>query len=75
MRAGIRIGYLAYFFAVAPIFIGCTAAFAHPAAARTNNIHRLIMTFDNEKTPIGSIIVVNSERRLYYVLGNGRAIR
>ena len=75
MRAGTRIGYLAYFFAVATIFIGCAAGFAHPAAARANNFHRLIVTFDNEKTPIGSIIVVNSERRLYYTLGNGRAIR
>lgn len=36
---------------------------------------REFVAFDNRAYSRGSIVIVNSERRLYYVLGNGRALR
>lgn len=36
---------------------------------------REIVAFESAKYPIGSIVVDTSERRLYYSLGNGQAIR
>lgn len=36
---------------------------------------RELVAFDNANYARGTIVIVNSERRLYYVLGNGRALR
>lgn len=42
---------------------------SHEAAARE------IVAFESGKYPLGSIVVDTSERRLYYSLGNGQAIK
>lgn len=55
--------------------------FAMPAEAKkkssksqSNSLGKTVVDF-NLNYPEGAIVVVNSERRLYYVLGNGKAIR
>ncbi len=62
--------------------LGALAAF-EPAAARSRGASSwdriqaapgTLVTFEKQY-PAGSIIVVNKERKLYYVLGHGRALR
>lgn len=48
--------------------LSVTVAYSAPAAARE------IVSFNTEASP-GTIVVRTKERRLYYVLGDGRAIR
>jgi len=56
--------------------LAAAAAFAllaitapHPAAARD------VVAFRDASVPPGTIVVRTSERRLYYVMGDGRAVR
>jgi lipoprotein-anchoring transpeptidase ErfK/SrfK len=49
---------------IAPLSFGAT-----PAAAKFEVVEV------NLNYPVGSVVIVNSERKLYYITGNGRAIR
>lgn len=53
-------------------FLAVIASFcfgAAPAAAKAE-----VVTIDLGY-PVGSVVIVNNERKLYYIIGNGRAIR
>lgn len=49
--------------------IAATVVFGSPASARD------IVAFESGKFPMGTIVIDTSERRLYYSLGNGQAIK
>lgn len=51
--------------------LGVLAVLAPDASAST----REIVAFESGKYPMGSIVIDTSERRLYYSLGNGQAIK
>lgn len=60
---------LSYAFALGLVAVGFSGFGAAPAVARSD-----VVAFRGE-VPAGTILVRTGERRLYYVLGNGRALR
>lgn len=52
--------------------VGILLSFSYSGQARAD---RELVAFENQSYARGTILIVNSERRLYYVLGNGRALR
>jgi lipoprotein-anchoring transpeptidase ErfK/SrfK len=56
------------------VFAAAAATFGAVAGSGGASVAREVVTFQAE-APAGAIIVRTGERRLYYVLGDGRAIR
>ena len=63
--------------AIAGAMLGMTAGFVAPAQAARDEpekVARDVVEFDGTFEP-GTVVIKTSERRLYYVLGSGKAIR
>jgi len=61
---------------MAALAVGVLGASA-PGAARgtADATPGELVAFENDRFGMGAIVIVNKERRLYYVVGSGRAIR